>query len=41
MLWKHAKYFWRRFAALNGANLLDEIQSLMSGYGTKFTVNFV
>jgi transposase len=41
ILWKHAKYFWRRFAAVNGADLLDEIQSLMRGFGSKFTVNFV
>lgn len=41
ILWKHAKYFWRRFAAVNGADLLDEIQSLMKGFGSKFTVNFV
>jgi transposase len=27
ILWKHAKYFWRRFASVNGANLLAEIQS--------------
>jgi len=38
ILWKHAKYFWRRFAARNGADLLDEIQSLMRGFGSKFTI---
>jgi hypothetical protein len=26
---------------VNGADLLDEIQSLMRGFGSKFTVNFV
>lgn len=41
ILWKHAKYFWRRFAAVNGALLLEEIQSLMSGFGKTFTINFV
>lgn len=40
ILWKHAKHFWRRFASKNGAELLGEVQSLMSGYGTKFTINF-
>lgn len=40
ILWKHAKYFWRRFASVNGADLLDEIQSLMKGFGSKFTINF-
>jgi len=40
ILWKHAKHFWRRFVARNGADLLDEIRSLMSGFGSKFTINF-
>jgi len=40
ILWKHAKYFWRRFVARNGADLLDEIQALMRGFGSKFTINF-
>ena len=30
ILWKHAKHFWRSFVAKNGADLLDEIQSLMA-----------
>jgi hypothetical protein len=40
ILWKHAKYFWRRFASVNGTALLEEIQSLMKGFGTEFTINF-
>lgn len=40
ILWKHAEYFRRRFAAVNGADLLHEIQSLMKGFGSEFTVNF-
>lgn len=40
ILWKHAKYFWRRFAGVNGPDLLAEIQSLMKGFGREFTVNF-
>lgn len=40
ILGKHAKYFWRRFASVNGADLLAEIQSLMKGFGSEFTVNF-
>jgi hypothetical protein len=39
-LWKHAKYFWRRFAAVHRADLLDEVQSLMKGFGSEFTINF-
>jgi transposase len=40
ILWKHAKYLWRRFVAVNGADLLNEIQSLMKGFGNEFTINF-
>ena len=40
ILWKHAKYFWRRFVSLNGDELLDEIESLMKGFGTAFRINF-
>jgi transposase len=39
ILWKHTKYFWRRFASINGAALLEEIQTLMIGFGSKFTIN--
>jgi transposase len=40
ILWKYAKYFWRRFVGINGAELVHEIQSLMKGFGTEFTINF-
>ena len=40
ILWKQAKYFWRRFVSLKGGELLDEIESLMKGFGTVFTINF-
>jgi hypothetical protein len=40
ILWKHAKYFWRQFASVNGADLPAEVQSLMKGFGSEFTVNF-
>lgn len=39
-LWKHAKSFWRRFASVNGTDLLADIQSQMKGFGSEFTVNF-
>ena len=39
IFWKHAKYFWHRFVSVNGADLLAEIQSLMKGFGSEFTVN--
>jgi transposase len=40
IVWKHAKYFWRRFVAMNGAALLDEIRSLMKGFWTEVTANY-
>ena len=40
ILWKQAKYYWHRFVAMNGTDLLDEIQSLMRDFGSKLTVNF-
>jgi transposase len=40
ILWKHAKHFWRRYVAKNGTDLLDEVQSLMRDFGSKFTINF-
>lgn len=41
ILWKQAKYFWRRFVGLKGSELLTEVESLMKGFGTAFTINFV
>jgi transposase len=40
ILWKHAKYFWRRYSSADGMDLLAEIQSLTKGFGSEFTVNF-
>jgi transposase len=40
ILWKQAKYFWRRFAYLAGAHLRDEVRAIMENYGKAFTVNF-
>jgi transposase len=41
ILWNHSKYLWRRFVALQGADLLSEIPSLMKGFGSEFTIIFV
>jgi hypothetical protein len=41
ILTNRIKYFWRRFAVVNGTDLLHEIQFLMKGFGSEFTVNFV
>lgn len=40
ILWKQAKHFWRRSVSLTGDALLNEIESLMKGFGTEFTINF-
>lgn len=40
ILWKQAKYFWRSFKGLKGTDLLDEVQALMDGFGSRFTINF-
>ena len=40
IVWKQAKYFWRSFVGLKGKALLDEVESLMKGFGTAFTIKF-
>lgn len=40
ILWKQAKYFWRRFIALSGFELQQEVETLMQGFGTKYTIGF-
>ena len=40
ILWKQAKYFWRRLMTLKGADLLGEVNSIMNRFGTEFTINF-
>ena len=40
ILWKQAKHFWRRPIGLTGAALREEVESLMQGFGTRFTIKF-
>lgn len=40
ILWKQAKYFWRRFLALSGLELQQEVEALMQGYGSEYTISF-
>ena len=40
ILWKQAKYFWRRFLTLAGTALRDEVAALMRGFGTDYTIAF-
>jgi transposase len=40
ILWKQAKYFWRRFVSLKGMDLLNEVKSIMNRFGPEFTRSF-
>lgn len=40
ILWKQAKYYWRRFLYLAGNNLQENVRSIMENYGKAFTINF-
>ena len=40
ILWKQAKYYWRRFCSLKGEELLNEVNSIFNAFGTDFTINF-
>ena len=40
IFWKQAKHFWRRPIGLTGTALRDEVESLMRGFGTRFTIKF-
>jgi transposase len=39
ILWKQAKYYWRRFCSLKGEELLNEVNSIFNAFGTNFTIN--
>ena len=38
MVWKQAKYHWRRFVTWSKDELLGEVQSLMDGVGLDFKI---
>jgi hypothetical protein len=40
VLWKQAKYFWRRFLVVSGDELQQQVDALMTGFGTEYTINF-
>ncbi len=40
ILWKQAKHYWRRPIGLTGAALREEVESMMRGFGTRFTIKF-
>ena len=38
ILWKHAKYHWRKFTTWTKENLLREVGEILDGYGRKFEI---
>ncbi|UIF89276.1 hypothetical protein KAF44_30355 (plasmid) [Cupriavidus necator] len=40
IVWKHAKYHWRRFVTWTKETIDTEIEILLSGYGSKFEIRF-
>lgn len=40
ILWKHAKYHWRKFTTWTKENLRNEISEIFNGYGDKFKINY-
>ncbi len=40
ILWKPAKHFWRRPIGLTGAALREEVELLMLGFSSRFTIKF-
>jgi transposase len=40
ILWKHAKYHWRKFTTWTKENLLCEVGEIFNGYGRKFEIRY-
>ncbi|HFW4799221.1 TPA: transposase [Salmonella enterica subsp. diarizonae serovar 60-67:z35:-] len=40
MVWKQAKYHWRRFINWSKETLESELDNLLGAYGDHFAVNF-
>jgi hypothetical protein len=40
IVWKHAKYHWRRFVTWTKETIDAEIGKLLAGYGSKFEIRF-
>ena len=39
IVWKHAKYHWRRFVTWTKETIDDELSVLLGAYGSKFEIN--
>ena len=40
IVWKHAKYHWRKFTTWNKENLLDEVEKIFQEYGSKYQISY-
>ncbi|MDE1480733.1 IS630 family transposase [Xenorhabdus bovienii] len=40
IVWKQAKYHWRRFITWTKETMEEELNTLLGGYGNKFAINF-
>ena len=40
IVWKHAKYHWRRFVTWTKETIDAEIAKLLGGYGSEFEIRF-
>ncbi|CBJ89727.1 conserved hypothetical protein [Xenorhabdus nematophila ATCC 19061] len=40
IVWKQAKYHWRRFITWTQNTMEHELNTLLKGYGDQFAINF-
>jgi len=40
ILWKQAKYHWRKFTTWTKESLLEEVSNIFCAYGNKFKINY-
>ena len=40
ILWKHAKYHWRTFTSWTRDTLVQEVRTLLAGFGSKFHIRY-
>ncbi len=40
ILWKQAKYHWRKFTTWTKESLLEEVNSIFCSYGNEFKINY-
>jgi len=40
IIWKHAKYHWRRFISWSADQLQSEVHAVLDGFGSKYIISF-